>query len=228
MSARPDLEQRLGHRFADPGLLDLALTHASTGQADAAAISNERLEYLGDAVVDLVIAHELFLAHPDWPEGHLTWTRATLVNTTELAARARELGLGDELRLGKSERQGRGAEKERILANAFEAVVGALYLDGGLDAARPLLVRLFEDALNPDAEPPERDAKMRFQEWAHQHRNVTPTWRTLGDSGDADDPERFEAAACVGDAVLGRGTGRTKREAERAAALDALASADDG
>jgi ribonuclease-3 len=221
------LEELLEHPFSQPDLLELALTHGSTGQSREQSVSNERLEYLGDAVIDLVVAHELFVAHPDWPEGQLTWTRAALVNTTELAARARELDLGAHLRLGKSERQGRGAEKDRILANAFEAVVGALYLDGGLPAVQPLLRRLFAETLDPDAAPPERDAKMRFQEWAHQHRNTTPTWRMLRDSGDADDPERFEAAACVDDDVLGRGAGRTKRDAERAAALAALAAARD-
>jgi ribonuclease-3 len=223
-----DLEEALGHRFRDAELLEQALTHASTGQEGSSRdASNERLEFLGDAVLDLLIADELFSGHPDWREGQLTWTRAALVNTRELAQRARELDLGKHLRLGKSERQGRGALKETILANAFEAVVGALYLDAGLEPVRVLVRRLFADALDPDAPPPPRDAKMLFQEWAHRAHRTTPTWRVLSDSGDDGDPERFVAIACLGEEEVGRGVGPTKRAAEREAALDALAAAGD-
>jgi ribonuclease-3 len=223
-----DLEEILGHRFQDDQLLERALTHASTGQEGSSRdASNERLEFLGDAVLDLLIADELFTAHPDWREGQLTWTRAALVNTRELAGRARELELGTHLHLGKSERQGRGALKETILANAFEAVVGAIYLDAGLEPVRALVRRLFADALDPDAPPPPRDAKMLFQEWAHRAHQTTPTWRVLSDSGDDDDPERFVAVACLGDDEVGRGAGRTKRAAEREAALAALAAVGD-
>jgi ribonuclease-3 len=223
-----ELEEALGHRFRDGQLLERALTHASTGQEGSSRdASNERLEFLGDAVLDLLIADELFRAHPDWREGQLTWTRAALVNTRELAGRARDLDLGTHLRLGKSERQGRGALKQTILANAFEAVVGAIYLDAGLDPVRILVRRLFAEALDPETPPPPRDPKMRFQEWAHRAHQTTPTWRVLSDSGDDDDPERFEAVACLGDEEAGRGVGRTKRAAEQAAALKALAAVGD-
>lgn len=224
MSLR-ELEEALGHPFRDPALLELALTHSSSAQEGGRAPNNDRLEYLGDAVLDLAVAHALFAAHPDWPEGDLTWTRAALVRTESLAEKARALRLGEHVRLGKSERLGQGADKASILANVFEAVVGALYLDGGLEPVRALVARLFGAAFAAEAAPVPRDAKMRFQEWAHRRYGVTPTWRILRDSGEESDARRFEAAACVGDEILGRGTARTKREAERAAAQDALARA---
>ena len=216
------LEAVLGYRFRDPELLELALTHRSSGQTGEVALSNERLEYLGDAVLDLVVAHELFAAHPHWSEGELTWTRAALVNARALATCARGFGLGEHVRLGKSERQGRGAEKDSILANVLEAVVGAIYLDGELEPVRTLVRRWFAEALAEGAAPRERDPKMRFQEWAHRRYRSTPSWRVLQDSGDEKDPTRFTAAAIVKGLILGRGVGRTKRAAERAAALDAL------
>jgi ribonuclease-3 len=220
-----ELEAALGHRFARPELLELALTHSSSAQDDAAVPNNDRLEYLGDAVLDMLVAHALFAAHPDWREGELTWTRAALVRTSALAERARALDLGRFVRLGKSERLSQGREKASILANVFEAVIGALYLDGGLEPVRALVERLYGAALRAEAAPVQRDAKMLFQEWAHRRFRVTPTWRIVRDSGDDGDPSRFEAEACIGDEIFGRGTARTKRDAERAAAQDALARA---
>jgi ribonuclease-3 len=211
----------LGYEFADPDLLVRALTHSSARQSGDET-DNERLEFLGDAVLDLVIAEELFTGHPEWREGQLTWTRAALVNTSDLAERARDLGLGGYLRLGPSE-QAAGADKDSILAGALEAVLGAVYLDGGLVRVRSLVRRLWADALHPDAAPSPRDAKMRFQEWCHRKYRETPTWRIVEDSGDDGDAERFHAEACLDGRTLGRGSGRTKRDAERAAAVDALA-----
>jgi len=211
----------LGYDFAEPELLVRALTHASARQSGD-EIDNERLEFLGDAVLDLVIAEELFSDHPEWREGQLTWTRAALVNTSDLAERARGLGLGRHLRLGPSE-YAAGADKDSILAGALEAVLGAVYLDGGLDPVRSVVRRLWADALHPDAAPSPRDAKMRFQEWCHRRHGETPTWRIVDDSGDEGDPERFRAEARLAGRTLGRGSGRTKRDAERAAAVEALA-----
>jgi ribonuclease-3 len=214
----------LGYAFTDPELLGRALTHASARQSGD-ALDNERLEYLGDAVLDLVIAEALFGAHPDWREGQLTRTRAALVNTVELARRARALELGGRLRLGPSELR-EGPDKDSILAGALEAVLGAVYLDGGLEPVRDLVRRLWADALHPAAPPAPRDAKMHLQEWCHQRFAETPTWRIVNDSADEGDPERFVAEARLGERVLGRGAGRTKRDAERAAAAAALAASD--
>jgi len=214
------LEEALGYRFADPRLLEHALTHPSRSREEDGSRGNERLEFLGDAVLDVAVAHALFESHPDWAEGDLTRARAGLVNTRALALRARALELGEYARLGRTEQKGGGARKDSVLANVFEAVLAAVYLDGGLDAARALVERLFADDL---ATPSlERDPKTHFQEWAHAQLRMTPHYEAVGDSGDEEDPERFTAAVRVGDAEHGRGSGRTKREAERAAAREAL------
>ncbi len=218
------LEAALGYRFRDSGLLELALSHPSYSQERDGTRGNERLEYLGDAVLGLVVAHLLCDAHPDWHEGDLTRARAALVNKRALAARARSLSLGDFLRLGRTERRSEGARKDSVLANGLEALFGALYLDGGLPAARETAQQLFGDAI---AEAPTRDAKTELQEWAHATFGSTPSYRTVGDSGTEDDDERFRVEVRVDGRVLGSGVGRSKRRAELAAARGALSRRSD-
>jgi len=220
--AREALERVLGHSFRDPALLDLALTHPSRSWEEDGSRGNERLEFLGDAVLDLAVAHALFDAHPDWPEGELTRARSALVSSPALARCARRLGLGQHVRLGRSEQRTGGERKSSVLANALEAVVGAVYLDGGFGAACAAVRRLFGEALEGGAPPVPRDPKTRFQEWAHAGFRVTPVYRAEADSGEVEDPERFTVGVWVGEERWGRGRGRTKREAERAAARDAL------
>lgn len=222
--ARSTLETQLGHRFRDPRLLWTALTHASRSYEEGSGPGNERLEFLGDAVLDLVVAELLFGTQPTWREGELTRARAALVNRRALADRAREIGLGGHARLGRTEMQGGGADKDTILANLFEAVVGALYLDGGLGAARPFLERVYADALRRSGEALARDPKTRFQEWCHAAHRLTPTYRLISDSGVEDDAERFRVEVLLGEEVLGEGRARTKRGAERLAAEAALGS----
>ena len=135
------LEAALGHAFGDPELAEAALRHASFSNETRAVSSNERLEFLGDAVLGLVAAEVLYREHPEWSEGALTRARAALVNRTNLARCARALGLGSLVRLGRTERTSGGADKETILANCFEAVLGAVYLDGGLAPAVALARR---------------------------------------------------------------------------------------
>jgi len=212
------LAERLGHGFADPALLDEALTHPSA--------AFERDEFLGDAVLDLSVARLLFDAHPDWAEGELTRARAALVNAGALADRARALGLGAHLRLGRTEERSGGADKESILANAFEAVLGAVYLDAGLDAVTALVQRLFAEALADPERALRRDPKTRFQEWAHAVLHETPRYRLLRDSGVEDAADRFTVAVEVAGECWGEATARTKREAERGAAVVALARAE--
>jgi ribonuclease-3 len=225
-SSLDGLEETLGHRFADAALLEAALQHPSYAHEQDGTRGNERLEFLGDAVLELVTAQLLFEAHPGWEEGHLTRARAALVNTRALALRARTLGLPDHARLGRTERGG-GAEKDSILANVFEAVIGALYLDGGLVPVLALARRLFADALEPDSEAFTADPKTRFQEWAHAALRATPRYSAVGDSGVENDERRFEVEVRVASEVWGRGRGRTKRAAERAAAEAALTRAVD-
>jgi ribonuclease-3 len=216
------LEQALAHRFARRELLDTALAHASFAHEAGEGRGNERLEFLGDAVVGLVVAQLLYEAHPDWPEGELTRARAALVNREALARCARELGLGRFVKLGRTEQRSQGTLKPSILANCFEAVLGALYLDAGLAAVRALAQRLFGEAI---AEGAARDPKTEFQEWVHARLRVTPAYRTRSDSGTEDDEARFTVEVHVGDVVWGAGTGRSKRVAERRAARAALARA---
>lgn len=220
-----NLEEALGHRFRDPELLERALTHTSHAHETAGGRGNERLEFLGDAVLDLLVAEALFRNHPNWEEGVLTRARAALVNTRSLAACARGLDLGAYVRLGRTELRTGGATKESILAALFEAVVGAVYLDAGLEAARFLVTRSLGAALERGAPLTERDPKTRFQEWTHARLRITPRYRDVADTGDERDEARFAAVVEVDGEAWGEGRGRTKREAERAAARAALARA---
>ena len=218
------LERVLGHAFGDRELLEAALCHPSYTQEVDGSCGNERLEFLGDAVIDLAAAQLLFEAHPAWDEGHLTRARAALVNRRSLARCAERLELPRHVRLGRGERDG-GAAKERILANVFEAVVGALYLDAGVAPVLELARRLFAAALAPDSDAFAADPKTRFQEWAHARGRPTPRYVALSDSGVENDECRFEVDVRIEGEVWGRGSGRTKRAAERAAAEAALGRA---
>jgi ribonuclease-3 len=226
-SDREALEVALEHRFADPGLLETALTHASLAAELGSGRGNERLEFLGDAVLDLVVADLLYETHPDWDEGQLTQARAALVNRRALARCARQLSLGRFVQLGRTERRSAGTEKDTILANCFEAVVGALYLDAGLPPVEALARRSYGDAIS---QGPMRDAKTEFQEWAHARLRTTPAYRTATDSGEDADEERFTVEVLVDEEVWGVGIGRSKRAAEQDAARRALerSARDDG
>jgi ribonuclease-3 len=216
------LEQTLGHHFRDPALAATALSHPSYAYETDGSRGNERLEFLGDAVLGLAIAALLYARESQWTEGELTRARAALVNRRSLAGRARALGLPQLVRLGRTE-AGEGRDKESILANCFEAVVGALYLDGGLDAVLPLVERCFGVELS--AGRALRDAKTAFQEWAHAKHRMTPSYHTVGDSSVENDAGRFTVEVHVGAECYGRGVGRTKRAAEADAAAEALARA---
>lgn len=217
------LGEALDYRFRDERLAATALSHPSHAHETGGGRGNERLEFLGDAVLDLVIARILYEEHPDWPEGELTRARASLVNKRELARRARALGLRELVKLGRTELRTAGSDKDSILSNCFEAVIGAVYLDGGLEPVFTLARRSFAEALAGGEF--QRDAKTAFQEWAHARFRVTPSYRLLVDSGVDDDEGRFRVEVCIGDDAWGVGTGRTKRSAERAAAAAGLVRA---
>jgi ribonuclease III len=221
-AAREALETVLGHRFADPLLLDVALAHPSYAHEIDGSRGNERLEFLGDAVLDLAVARLLYDAHPGWSEGDLTRARAALVNSQTLARCARDLGIGSYARLGRTERKTGGADKERILANVLEALLGALYLDAGLPPVTALAQRLFADLLVPGSDPLAADPKTRFQEWSHAEHGSTPRYIVVSDTAVENDETRFVVEVRLLGDVWGEGTGRTKRAAERAAAEDAL------
>jgi len=212
----------LGYEFADRALLELALTHTSYSHEDDGGRGNERLEFLGDAVLDLAVSQILYEVHPEWDEGDLTRTRAGLVNQKSLAEKARGLELGRFVKLGRTEMRSGGCEKDSILANCFEALTGAIYLDSGLAPVEDFVRRVYGAALARDAARQRRDVKTEFQEWAHAHFQQTPRYKTVGDSGTDGDEARFAVEVSVGADVWGRGVGRSKRLAENAAAAEAL------
>jgi len=215
------LEAALGHRFRDRRLLEEALTHASSQPLTGGRAAHcERLEFLGDAVLGLVVSELLMEANPDQPEGWLTRSRAAAVNRDALASRARALGLSRWIRLGRGERRQGGAEKPSILADIFEAVLGAIYLDGGLVPVRALLERSLPLAAAElgSAAP---DAKTRLQELLQGRGLGTPQYHTTETRGPAHALE-FSVEVRLGERVLGLGTGTSKRAAEQAAARRAL------
>ena len=223
LSAADAVEAALGYAFRERALAETALCHASFSHEASGLASNERLEFLGDAVLGLVVAEDLFRQHPEWPEGQLTRARAALVNGVTLARCARALGLGALVHLGRTEQRSGGEGKDRILAGCFEALVGAVYLDGGLAPAREVARRALEAAGAPLEAS--RDPKTAFQEWAHARFRRTPAYRLAHDSGVEDDEARFTLEVRIGDETWGRGAGRSKRAAERHAAEEALARA---
>jgi ribonuclease-3 len=216
------LAQVLGYAFRDPALAELALSHPSYAHEVDGSRGNERLEFLGDAVLGLAVAEFFFEAHSDWSEGDLTRARAGLVNQQALAERARAIGLDRFVKLGRTERRTEGQRKDSVLANCLEAVIGAMYLDGGLPPVVALVERMFGEAVAQGISPQRRDAKTTFQEWTHARFQTTPRYRMVRDSGTDNDEERFTVEVVVGDEVWGTGMGRSKRVAERAAAEVAL------
>lgn len=215
------LSDALGYAFRRLSLLELALRHRSWCAENGGVESNERLEFLGDAVLGLVITDHLYDSTPSDPEGILAQRRAELVNSSTLAELARHLDLGRSLRLGKGEEATGGRGKTSILADALEAVFGAVYLDGGLDPAREMILELFGPRISEvEASPQLSDHKSRLQEWAAREFGELPRYR-LSESG----PEHakvFTATVRLDGDVWGRGDGRTKKEAEQAAAAEAF------
>ena len=218
------LEERLGVSFADPALALCALTHKSyvNEHKDHEAPHNERLEFLGDAVVDLAVSHRLMERFPEAHEGALSKMRAMAVNEEALAQVARTLKLGELLLLGKGEDRSGGREKSSVLADAFEAVIGAVYLGGGLDAALKLVDAHFAPLLEPaNGGVAGGDHKTRLQELVQSRRQPAPRYRIVAQTG-PEHLKEFEVEVEIGDQVLGRAKGRSKKEAEQAAARAAL------
>lgn len=215
-------EERLGYAFEDPSLLDDALRHSSSAHENPETTSNERLEFLGDAVMALVVGHLLFRAHPGWEEGDLTRAVQRLVDRVAFAALGRRLGIGPYLRLGRTEQELGFADKESILSDAMEAVVGAVYLDGGLEAAMSLVQRVYAEELAEGAPRAEGDAKTRFQEAVMAAHGVFPRYELERDSGVEGDEARFTMSALVEDDTWSTGSGRTKQSGEFAAARAGL------
>ena len=220
--ALADLSRRLGHAFAEPGLLYQALTHSSAaGSVGEVARSYERLEFLGDRVLGLIVADMLLDRFPGEPEGALARRHAFLVSREALAEVARALDLGAFLRVSRGEDEGGGRTKPALLADVCEALIGALYRDGGLQVARAFVAPHWSPLLDQDRTPP-RDAKTGLQEWAQGRGLPLPAYREVAREGPAHDP-RFTVAVTVGDLPPAKGSGRSKRLAEQAAARQLLA-----
>lgn len=218
-----DLQQKLRHTFRTPQLLVDALTHRSYLNEYGSDIpSNERLEFLGDAVLALVSADLVYTERPADSEGILTQLRVALVRASTLADFARRLGLGPYLRLGRSEATLGGRDRESVIASAFEAVVGAIYLDGGIDAARAFLDPFLRDALaEATVQQRIKDDKSLLQELAQGRLGVTPRYRLVSAEGPAH-AHTFVAEVLLGEHVAARGEGSSKKQAEQAAAHNAL------
>jgi ribonuclease III len=217
------LEEALGHHFARPELLALALRHASYAHESGELESNERLEFLGDAVLGLVVGHALYDSHPQWHEGELTRALHAVVEARSLARLAREVDLGPALVLGRTEQSSGGHEKASILSDAMEAVVGALYVDGGLEVVRRFIQSRFASALSRDSAPVARDPKTELQEQTMAAIGAFPSYRVVLDSGVEGDDRRFTVEVSLAGEMLAQATDRTKRAAEREAARVALA-----
>jgi ribonuclease-3 len=214
------LEQRLGHIFVTPQLLVEALTHRSylNEHRDYVGSHNERLEFLGDAVLELAATDFLFEKFPAKPEGELTSYRAALVNTVSLAESAQTLGINEFLLLSKGESRDTGRARDVILADAFEAIIGALYRDAGYVVAETFIrENLCSKIDTVIAKRSYQDAKSRFQEVAQEKRSVTPNYETLSEVG-PDHAKVFTVGVFIGDKEIARGDGQSKQEAEQKAA----------
>jgi len=216
--------ERLGYPFTTPATLAVALTHRSVG---GDRDNNETLEFLGDAVLALAIAELLMQHHPAAREGELSKMRAGLVNATVLAAKARALGLSASLRLGKGEEKSGGRDKDSILAAAYEAVLGAIFLDGGYHPVREVVAREFAPDLAAGGLAGAGDYKTRLQELTQRRYRVSPVYHLIDEQG-PDHAKRFEVELSIEGRVTGRGVGASKKAAEQAAAMEALSQLEDG
>jgi ribonuclease-3 len=215
-----DIEQQLGYRFADRTFLSQALTHASF-VANQGVSGNDRLEFLGDAVIDLAIARLLFERYPEKDEGWLTQTRARLVDEEALATKARAIDLGRHLILGKGEQTGGGSTKASILSGAYEAVMGAVFLDGGYDACERIIREQFIEIVYLDDTIDPKNFKSLLQERMQKDGKGLPRYEVIDITG-PDHDRSYRVAVYVGDQEWGRGTGTSKKEAEMEAAREAL------
>lgn len=224
MSKLKELEKETGYTFKDPGNLVLALTHSSYANEKKAAglKSNERLEFLGDSVLNIVTSDYIYRNYPELHEGEMTRTRAAVVCEASLMRCAERIRLGEYLFLGKGEENTGGRTRSSILSDAFEALIGAIYIDGGISAARRFILRYMEDIYQDiDRQNEFRDYKTMFQEIIQKQSDQKIHYRILDERG-PDHDKTFTAQVLVGNEPYGEGTGRSKKEAEQNAAKDAI------
>ncbi len=217
-----ELEAILGYHFRDPALLAQALRHASwcNEQPGDRPLDSQRLEFIGDAVLGLAVGHRLMARFPTGSERDLSVTRLQIVSEAGLSEVARQLGFGQWLSLGKGEEKSGGRDKPRILADAFEAIVGAVYLDGGFEAGAATVVRLLGERIETVELKNFYDFKTRLQELSQARLKATPTYQVLQELG-PDHGKQFVVAVHIGGDEWGRAVGKSKKEAEQMAAADA-------
>ena len=214
------LEENIGYTFKKKKYLQEALTHSSYANDNQKKFNNERMEFLGDAVLSFVSAEYLYERYPDMAEGELSKLRSSLVCTASLSDFAKEISLGEFLYLGKGEENTGGRERLSILENTFEALTAAIYLDGGLECAREFVLRFLSESLSTH-HISFKDYKTLLQEVVQQNQGETLNYVITGESG-PDHDKRFEAEVHLNSNVIGRGTGKSKKQAEQEAAKEAL------
>ncbi|MBI3925015.1 MAG: ribonuclease III [Armatimonadetes bacterium] len=222
-----ELQTEIGYFFLHRRLLELALCHESfANEQEDGVTSNERLEFLGDAVLGLVVSRYLYETHPDVPEGKLAQMKAFLVSTRHLAKKAQRFHLGNYLRLGRGEQLSEGRQRSSLLADAFEALIGAVFLDGGLEAATGLVLRYLAEDME-ECDRLSKDYKSQLQEITQRHFKALPRYHVLSESGPPHD-RIFLVQVRFGGSTLGEGSGRSKREASQNAAAQAVVRIEQG
>jgi ribonuclease-3 len=217
-----DIQQRIAHTFQDVELLARALTHKSYANENRVPYHNERMEFLGDAVLSLVVSEYLMKACPDSTEGDLSRFRAAVVSEPALAAVSREIGLGDYLLLGKGEDQTGGRNKDSLLADCLEALIASVYLDAGIDAAEAFVIRVFEALIRKTCTSGgSLDYKTELQELCQERLKQLPEYRIVSETG-PDHQKQFNMEVWIKGQLSGRGIGKSKKEAEQRAAREAL------
>lgn len=217
-----DIQQRIAYRFSDPELLERSLTHKSYANENKVPFHNERMEFLGDAVLNLVVSEYLMKTCPDSTEGDLSRLRAAIVSEPALAKIARKIGLGKYILLGRGEEQTGGRDKDSLLANCLEALIASVYLDTGKEAAESFITRFFEEAIKKTCvSGGSLDYKTQLQELCQERLKQLPEYRIVSETG-PDHQKQFEVEVWVKNRLSGRGAGKSKKEAEQRAAKKAL------
>lgn len=226
--AIPTIEAKLGYTFKNPELLTLAFIHRSYINENRDITShNERMEFLGDSVLGLIVAEKLYRDFPDIPEGELSDRRSRLVEAASCMQYVQQLDLGEYILMGKGERMNDGRGRESILADLFEAIIGAIYLDGGLEAARQFLLHHFAEEILITSQIPFRNWKATLQEYCQKHFQKPPQYIVKDEEG-PDHSKIFRIVVVFNEQEMGCGTGASKKEAQQAAAGDALRKIEEG
>ncbi len=222
MASSRDIEQRIGVRFSDPELLERALTHKSYANENRVPYHNERMEFLGDSVLNLIVSEYLMNACPASTEGDLSRLRAAVVSEPALAGIARTLGLGAYILLGRGEEQTGGRDKDSLLADGLEALIASIYLDAGKDEAQAFVLRFFEELIKKTCSSRSTlDYKTEIQELCQERLKQLPEYRIVSETG-PDHQKQFAVEVWIKGGLAGRGMGKSKKEAEQRAAKEAL------